>query len=57
MFRPFRVFNSYAQRHLSQTLENSFMSNEREHKRAYNTRVIDVEHGSFMPLAFTPYGG
>ena len=33
------------------------MSNEREKKRAYNTRVIDVEHGSFTPLVFTPYGG
>ena len=33
------------------------MSNEREEKRAYNSRIIDVVHGSFTPLVFTPYGG
>ena len=34
-----------------------FNANEREKKRHYNQRVIDVEHGSFTPLVFTPYGG
>ena len=56
-FFDVRVFNPYAQRHLNQTLENSFLSNEREKKKAYNKRVIDVEHGCFTPLVFTPYGG
>ena len=23
----------------------------------YNQRVIEIEHGSFSPLVFTPYGG
>ena len=23
----------------------------------YNQRVIEMEHGSFSPLVFTPYGG
>ena len=55
-FFDVRVFNPYAQRHLNQTLENSFLSNEREKKKAYNKRVIDVEHGCFTPLVFTPYG-
>ena len=37
--------------------EDRFLSNEREMKKAYNKRVIDVEHGCFTPLVFTPYGG
>ena len=26
-------------------------------KRHYNQRIIEVEHGSFSPLVFSPYGG
>ena len=29
---------------------------ERE-KRAYNQRMISIEHGTFSPLVFTPCGG
>ena len=32
-------------------------TNENQKKREYNRRVIEVEHGSFTPLVFTPYGG
>ena len=35
-------------------LETAVTSNEKE--RHYNQRVIDVEHGSFSPLVFSPYG-
>ena len=56
-FFDVRVFNPFAKCHLSQKLENAFTNNEREKKRAYNQRVIDIEHGSFNPLVFTPYGG
>ena len=35
----------------------NFEACERDKKRKYNTRVIQIEHGSFSPLVFTPYGG
>ena len=56
-FFDVRVFNPFAQTYLNQTLENAFASNEKEKKRAYNQRIISIEHGSFSPLVFTPYGG
>ena len=42
---------------LNQKLDTAFKSNENEKKRTYNQRVIEIEHGSFSPLVFTPYGG
>ena len=52
-----RVFNPFAPSYSKQKLSNAFLSNEREKKRAYNRRVIEVEHGSFTPFVSTPYGG
>lgn len=56
-FFDVRVFNPFAHSYLSQRLPSAFVTNEKEKKRAYNSRVINVEHGSFTPLVFTPYGG
>ena len=56
-FFDVRVFNPFAPSYRNQKLSNVFNANEREKKRHYNQRVIDVEHGSFTPLVFTPYGG
>ena len=54
-FHDVRVFNPFAKSHLNQKLDTAFRSNE--NKRQYNQRVLEVEHGSFTPLIFTPYGG
>ena len=56
-FYDVRVFSPFAKSHLNQKLETAFRSNEKEKKRQYNQRVIEVEHGSFTPLIFAPYGG
>ena len=56
-FFDVRVFNPFAKSHVNQRLETAFTSNENEKKRHYNQRIIEVEHGSFSPLVFTPYGG
>ena len=56
-FFDVRVFNPFAQSHLKSPLANCFTNNEREKKRKYNQRVIQLEHGTFSPLVFTPYGG
>ena len=31
--------------------------NEREKKRQYNERILEVEHGSFTPFVMTVLGG
>ena len=56
-FFDIRVFNPFAKSHLNQKLDTAFSSNENEKKRHYNQRIIEVEHGSFSPLVFSPYGG
>ena len=38
---------------LEKTLENA----ERQKKRCYNERVLNVEHGSFAPLIYSVTGG
>ena len=55
-FYDVKVFNPFIKSHLNQKLDTAFRSNENEKKRQYNQRIIEVEHGSFTPLIFTPYG-
>ena len=56
-FFDVKVFNPFAQCYIKTSLEKAFASKEREKKREYNQRVIQLEHGTFSPLVFTPYGG
>ena len=42
---------------MSQSLEAAFKMGETAKKRAYNTRVISIEHGTFTPLVFSSCGG
>ena len=56
-FFDVRVFNPFAPTHLHSTIAKCFEINEREKKRKYNQRIIQLEHGTFSPLVFTPYGG
>ena len=56
-FFDVRVFNPNAQRYLRQTLKQSFVVNEREKKHHYNSRIMEVDQGSFTPLVFTLNGG
>ena len=52
-----RVFNPFAQRYLSRTLRSAYETNEKEKKRDYNERVLQIQHGSFTPLVFSCFGG
>ena len=56
-FFDVRIFNPFAPTHVNKDLNSVFRSNEKEKKRSYGRRVVEVEHGSFTPLVFTPYGG
>eukprot|EP00794_Sanderia_malayensis_P019800 gene19799-biopygen16443 len=56
-FFDVRIFNPFAPSYRNQKLENTFSANEREKKRAYSQRVLQVEQGSFTPLVFAHNGG
>ena len=56
-FFDVRVFNPFAPSYRNQKLDNTFAGNEREKKRAYSQRVLQVEHGSFTPLIFANSDG
>ena len=52
-----QVFNPNARSYLGQSLQQSYISNEKEKKRSYNERVLQVENGSFTPLVFSVHSG
>ena len=56
-FLNVRITNtsSESQRHL--TSENIFTKHEREKKRQYNNRIMNVEYGTFTPSALSMNGG
>lgn len=51
------VFNPFMQSHRYSTLAQCYRKNEQEKKRAYEERVQEVEHSSFIPLVFSTSGG
>ena len=55
-FIDVRVANPGSATHLKNRLRKSCKS-MREKKRAYNERIVNVEHGTFTPLVFTVLGG
>ena len=56
-FFDVRVFNPFAKRHAKKSLLKSFAINEKEKKMSYNSRVQEIEQGSFTPLVFSTTGG
>ena len=43
--------------YIDKTPEQIYLQHEREKKRKYNDRVLQVEKGSFSPLIFSTTGG
>ena len=56
-FCDIRVFNPLAKCHRTKDLVKVHEIHEKEKKRKYAQRVIDVEHGTFTPLVFSCFGG
>ena len=56
-FFDVRVFDPSARRFQSQSLSQAYVTNEKEKKRGYNERVLQVENGTFTPLVFSVHGG
>jgi hypothetical protein len=52
-----RVTNPLAPSYASTPIQQHLRNQEGEKKRAYNTRILEVEHASFSPLVFTVAGG
>ena len=48
-FVDVRVFNPNAKRYANIELSKAYEINEKEKKKTYNERILQVEHGSFTP--------
>ena len=55
-FLDTRVFDLNTNRYLDATLPWCHEINEKEEKRNYNKRILQIEHGIFTPLVFAVYG-
>jgi len=56
-FLDVRVFNPTAARYSKLEVERCYEINEREKKRQYNDRIMEVDHGSFTPIVISANGG
>ena len=56
-FFDVRVFHAPAPTYNSKEITEMYLMNEKEKKRKYLQRVIQVERGSFTPLVFSTTGG
>ena len=57
VFADVRVINPMAKRYEQQSPEQILETNEKEKKRQYCKRVLEVENATFSPLVFTTNGG
>ena len=56
-FFDVRITHVYSISYENQPTEKTFHNHENEKKRAYNERVLNVEHGTFTPLVMGTNGG
>ena len=56
-FFDVRVFNPLASSNNHSPLKSNYEKHEREKRRTYEQRVIQIEHGVFTPLVFSACGG
>ena len=56
-FLDIRVFNPHVRSNKATSLSSTYRRHEQEKRRAYEERVREVEHASFLPLVFSASGG
>ena len=56
-FFDVRVFNPNARRYAKLEIAKTYEVNEKEKKKSYAERILQVEHGSFTPLVMSATGG
>ena len=52
-----RVFNPHAPSNKALSIEKCYLKHEKEKKRVYERRILEVEHSSFTPLVFSVTSG
>ena len=55
-FLDIRVFDQKANRYLNATLPRYHEINEKERIQNYSNKILQIEYGTFTPLAFSIYG-
>ena len=56
-FLDIRVFNPHAPSNAMREISQMYSHHEKEKKRQYNARVIEVDKGTFTPVVFSCSGG
>ena len=56
-FFDVRVFHAPAPTNMNKPIPKMYLAHEKEKKRSYNARVLQVEKGTFTPLVFSTTGG
>ncbi len=56
-FVDVRVFNPYAPSNSNTTITSCYKKHENQKKRAYDQRIREVEHATFIPLVLSATGG
>ena len=56
-FVDVKVFNPLGKANMSKPLKSAYRANEAMKKRSYNERILQIEHGTLMPLIFSSFGG
>ena len=56
-FIDVRVFNPHAPSYRNLGIDNCYNRHEKEKKRLYERRILEVEHSTFTPLVFSVTGG
>ena len=56
-FFDVRVINPTAKWYVNQEISKIYEVNEREKKKLYNKRILQIEHGTFTSLVMSATGG
>ena len=56
-FLDVRIVHPNAPSYIDKPIEKVYESHEKQKKRTYNERVIQVEKGSFTPIVMSTFGG
>ena len=56
-FLDIRIMHPNSPSYMDKNIDQVYRQHEKEKKRTYNERVIQVEKGSFTPIVFSTFGG
>ena len=56
-FLDIRVMHPNSPTYINKDIDQVYKTHEREKKRTYNERIIQVEKGSFTPIVVSTFGG